>query len=239
MLNTKIILVHPTHPGNIGATARAMKNMGLSQLTLVQPKQFPHAEATVRASGADDILANVVVCDPLEQALVDCQIVLGTSARDRRLEWPSCTPRAAAKTISELPKECRAAIVFGRESSGLTNDELALCHTQIHIPTVAHFSSLNLSAAVQLIAYEIYLQSCANEQHVLLEQHVQDLASVDDLNGFFKQLQETMIDVNFLDMRQPRKLMHRLRRLFQRAQLSTTEIHILRGFLSAVDKKIN
>ena len=157
MLNTKIILVHPTHPGNIGATARAMKNMGLSQLTLVQPKQFPHAEATVRASGADDILANVVVCDTLEQALVDCQLVLGTSARDRRLEWPSCTPRAAAKTISELPKECRAAIV----------------------------------------------------------------------------------DVNFLDMRQPRKLMHRLRRLFQRAQLSTTEIHILRGFLSAVDKKIN
>ena len=239
MLNTKIILVHPTHPGNIGATARAMKNMGLSQLTLVQPKQFPDAEATVRASGADDILANAVLCDTLEEAIAGCQLVLGTSARDRRLEWPSCTPREAATTIKQLPDNFQAAIVFGRESSGLTNDELALCHIQIHIPTVAHFSSLNLSAAVQLIAYEIYIQSISDGQHIARDRDCEELASADDLNGFFKQLQETMIDVNFLDERQPRKLMHRLRRLFQRAQLSITEINILRGFLSAVDKKIN
>lgn len=237
MLHTRIILVHPTHPGNIGATARAMKNMGLSQLTLVQPKQFPHAEASVRASGADDILAHAVVVDTLEEAMQGCQLVFATSARSRRLEWPSCTPRESAKMIAELPTHTQAAIVFGRESSGLTNEELALCHMQIHIPAVEHFSSLNLSASVQLIVYEMYLFSLNGQNDTQSESSI-DLASTDDLHSFFKHLQQTMIDVNFLDARQPRKLMHRLRRLFQRAQLSKTEIHILRGFLSAINKKI-
>lgn len=239
MLNTRIILVNPTHPGNIGATARAMKNMGLSHLTLVKPKQFPHAEASTRASGADDILANARVVETLEEGILGCQLVLATSARTRRLEWPSCTPKEAATTIAQLPNNYQAALVFGRESSGLTNDELALCHMQIHIPTVPQFSSLNLSAAVQIIAYEIYLLSLSHTQHIVLEDRFVDMASTDDLNGFFKQLQQTMIDVNFLDARQPRKLMHRLRRLFQRTKLSMTEINILRGFLSAIDKKLN
>lgn len=237
MLSTRIILVQPTHPGNIGAAARAMKNMGLSQLTLVQPKQFPHAEASVRASGADDVLAHARVVNTLEEAMQGCQLVFATSARSRRLEWPSCTPRESAQLIAALPANAQAAIVFGRESSGLTNEELALCHMQIHIPTVAHFSSLNLSAAVQLIAYEMYLFSL-NGQNNIQNELSTDLASADDLQCFFKHLQQTMIDVNFLDVRQPKKLMHRLRRLFQRAQLSKTEIHILRGFLSAINKKM-
>lgn len=236
VMSVRIVLTNPSHPGNIGATARAMKNMGLSQLYLVQPKLFPHHDATVRASGADDILAQIIVVDTLEQALVGCEQVFATSARSRRLEWPQCTPREAAVEINQHP-DMSTAIVFGRESSGLTNDELALCHTHIHIPTVETFSSLNLASAVQVVVYEIFAVSCEQVAATpVTDDH--ERATVDEQNGFFDHLRETMVRVNFLNPQQPRKLMQRLRRLFQRAQMSKTELNILRGFLSSVDKSL-
>ncbi len=235
MQNTRIVLTHPSHPGNIGATARAMKNMGLSELYLVNPKVFPHHDATVRASGADDVLRTAVIVDRLEDALHDCQHVFATSARSRRLEWPLCTPREAATNIISNQPE-KAVIVFGRESSGLTNDELSLCHTHIYIPTQEHFSSLNLAAAVQVVVYELFASQHATEGEVANAKS--DLATTDEQNGFICHLADTMVQVGFLNPRQPRKLMQRIRRLFARAQLSKTEINILRGFLSAVDKHI-
>ncbi len=235
MINTRIILTHPSHPGNIGATARAMKNMGLNELYLVKPKLFPHHEATVRASGADDILRSACVVDTLADALVGCQLTFATSARNRRLEWPLCTPREAASQIGQQP-HLKSAIVFGRESSGLTNDELSLCQTHIHIPTQEEFSSLNLAAAVQVIVYELL----ATNEKVINEQNsnAETLATMDEQNRLIEHLRGIMIHVNFLNPRQPRKLTQRLRRLIARAKISQTEVNILRGFLSAVDKKI-
>lgn len=234
-MSVRIVLTNPSHPGNIGATARAMKNMGLSELYLVNPKLFPHHDATVRASGADDILANITVVASLQEALVDCEKTFATSARERRLEWPQCTPREAALQIHSSPAES-TAIVFGRESSGLTNDELALCHTHIHIPTVKNFSSLNLAAAVQVVVYELY--AVHYEQIDAAPAVKYERATSDEQNGFFDQLRDTMIRVNFLNPQQPRKLMQRMRRLFQRAEMSKTEVNILRGFLSSVDKSL-
>jgi tRNA (cytidine32/uridine32-2'-O)-methyltransferase len=235
MLNTRIVLMNPTHPGNIGAAARAMKNMGLSELYLVKPKLFPHHDATVRASGADDILQKAVVVDTLPAALVGCERVYATSARSRRLEWPLCTPREAAEQM-KVQTELKSCVIFGRESSGLTNEELSLAQTHISIPTEESFSSLNLAQAVQVIVYEIY--ASRNENQSVQNKASDELATVDDQNGFLDHLRELMIHVNFLNPRQPRKLMQRVRRLFQRAEMSKTEVNILRGFLSAVDKKI-
>lgn len=235
MLTTRIVLTEPSHPGNIGATARAMKNMGLHELYLVKPKLFPHYDATVRASGADDILQQAVVVDTLEAALVGCEKVYATSARSRRLEWPLCTPHEAAKTI-QIDAALKSCVIFGRESSGLTNEELALAHTHIHIPTNNAFSSLNLSQAVQVIVYEIFATS--QQAETIQNVEATTLATVDEQNGFFEHMREVMISVNFLNPRQPRKLMQRIRRLFQRAEMTQTEVNILRGFLSSVDKKI-
>ena len=231
----RIVLTEPSHPGNIGAVARAMKNMGFSELYLVNPSQFPHVEATVRASGADDVLANAVVVDALSEALVGCAFVMATSARERRLEWPLYTAReGAAQIASRSSSNC--AIVFGRESSGLTNAELALSHAQIHIPTNTAFSSLNLAAAVQVIVYELRMALISDEAVPALTVSEDQVAPNEALEGLVQHLQSTMTSVKFLNPSQPRKLMHRLRRFFLRASPTTTEINILRGFLSAVDK---
>lgn len=233
-MSVRIILTEPTHPGNIGAAARAMKNMALSSLYLVNPAQFPSTEATVRASGADELLANAVVVSSLKDAIAGCDTIFATSARRRGLEWPLCTPREAAEQIS-IQKEAEVAIIFGRESSGLTNEELMLAQTHIHIPTSANFSSLNLGAAVQVIAYELFQAEVGEGINKSVDK-TESVASADELNGFFDHLRTTMIHANFLNPRQPKKLLGRLRRLFYRAALTKTEINILRGFLSAVDK---
>lgn len=235
MLNTiRIVLVNPSHPGNIGATARAMKNMGLSSLYLVDPHQFPHQEATVRAAGADDILANTVLVNTLEEAVADCRLVFGSSARSRSLPWPNCTPRECAEKVIQ-PAVQPAAIVFGRESSGLSNEELALCHYHVHIPTVDDFASLNLAAAVQVISYEIYLASI--EPPVWSDQEDQP-ATVEQIFGFLKQLELLLVDIEFLDPNHPKLLLQRLQRLFNRARLEEKEIHILRGILSTIEKRL-
>jgi tRNA (cytidine32/uridine32-2'-O)-methyltransferase len=232
LTNIRIILVGTSHPGNIGAAARAMKNMGLSRLYLVSPKVFPHVDATARASGADDILANAVVTDSLAEALSNCKLVIGTSARLRDLPMPLFSPReAAAKAIAEAQQH-ELAIVFGRESSGLTNEELYCCHYQINIPTNAEYSSLNLGAAVQVVVYELYLASLAKPQQN--DQFNAELASADEMELFFNHLQQTLFAIKFLKPTHSRKLMLRLRLLFNRARVDKNELNILRGILTAM-----
>jgi TrmH family RNA methyltransferase len=235
--NVRIILVEPSHPGNIGGVARAMKNMGLSQLTLVSPEKFPHSDATTRAAGADDVLNAAVVVDSLRSAITDCSMVLGASARLRTLSWPQLDPREAGDKIISVSQSSRVAVVFGRERTGLTNSELDLCQYLVHIPTNKNFSSLNLAAAVQVMAYEIF----THEQQISQPNATtkdESLASQQDVQRFYEHLEEVLIRIDFLDPAQPRKLMRRLRRLFNRAQPDDVEINILRGILTAVDKGV-
>ena len=153
--NIRIVLVHTSHPGNIGAAARAMKTMNLQHLVLVSPKCYPHPDAIARAAGADDILHHCEVVDTLSEAIADAQLVIGTSARMRHLSWPQLTPRECGQTAVRHAQDQDVAIVFGREKSGLSNDELQLCHYHVQIPCNPDYASLNLGAAVQVLAYEV------------------------------------------------------------------------------------
>ena len=234
--NVRIVLVEPSHPGNIGAAARAMKNMSLNQLYLVTPGKFPHPEASVRASGADEILDAAVVTDDLQAALADCALVFGTSARLRTLKWPQLDPHQAAQRICSACQASTVAIVFGRERTGLTNAELDLCQYLVHIPCNDDFSSLNLAAAVQVLSYEI--MSVSQQLSAQASPAVDELpVSQEEMQGFYRHLEQTLIAIEFLDPEQPKKLMRRLRRLFSRAQPVQSEINILRGILSAIDKQ--
>ncbi len=229
--NIRIVLVNTSHPGNIGAVARAMKNMCLERLYLVEPYDFPSAEATSRSSGADDLLAQAVVCTTLEEALVGCRFVVGTSARNRSISWPVMAPRECAARLVEESVVGEVALVFGREDSGMTNDELERCHYLVSIPSNPDFSSLNLGAAVQVLAYELMM--AAPLVKPLPEEEGRDLAVADEMESFFQHLEQTLIELEFLDSSQPRKLMRRLRRFFNRARPDQTEVNILRGILSA------
>jgi len=230
--NIRIVLINTSHPGNIGAVARAMKTMGLLRLHMVHPKTFPCAEATARASGADDVLANAVVVDTLEEALAGCRLVIGTSDRNRTIEWPSLSPKQAASQLQSEASQGDVALVFGREASGMTNDELELCHFLVSIPCNPDFSSLNLASAVQVLAYELQL-AYAEERGASAVGEKRDLATADEMESFFEHLQQTLVDLCFLNPDQPRQLMRRLRRLYNRAQPDKTEMNILRGTLSA------
>jgi len=230
--NIQIILVGITHPGNIGAAARAMKTMGLSQLRLVQPKIFPSVEATARASGADDILANAQIFDTLEDSIKDCHLVFGTSTRSRHLIWPTLTPKVCAEKSRQSAE--KVAIIFGREQSGLTNAELQLCHFLVQIATNPTFSSLNVASAVQIVAYELH-ESFINhsEEIVALENPP---ASAEMMGHFYQHLEQTLIDIEFLDPEKPKHLMRRLHRLFNRIQPIESEVNILRGILTAAQR---
>jgi tRNA (cytidine32/uridine32-2'-O)-methyltransferase len=230
--NIRIVLVDTSHPGNIGAAARAMKNMSLRQLHLVTPHHYPHQEATSRASGADDLLNDARVAGSLDEALSGCRLVVGTSARTRSIDWPVVSPREAAAKLVEEARQGDVALVFGRERSGLTNSELDRCTFLVHIPTNEAYSSLNLGAAVQILAYEVYL---AQKQDLRVDPDAQrDLASADMLQGFHQHLAQALDDIGFTDPRQSEKLLRRLRSLFQRARPDKDEINILRGMLSAM-----
>lgn len=232
----RFVLVETTHTGNIGAAARAMKSMGLSRLYLVRPKRLPDADAIARAAGADDLLASAAVCDSLVDALRGCRLVIGSSARLRSLEWPMLEPPQCADTLLREAAEGEVALVMGRESSGLTNAELAHCQYLAHVPTNPGFSSLNLAAAVQVFAYEIRRvhRSGTEEQ---LRQEMPEPAPAEVLDGFHAHLTRALIDIGFADPEQSRKLGRRLRRLFNRARPDPTEINILRGILSAAQGK--
>lgn len=238
MMNVRIILVGTTHPGNIGATARAMKNMGLRDLALVRPQYFPHEDATARASGAEDILEAAILADTLEEALQDCTYVAGASARSRTIGWPSMAPRECAERLLVESAHGRVAVVFGPEQSGLTNDHLDLCHTLLTIPTDPGFSSLNLAMAVQVMSYELRVAGLTEpDQPDRASGHDArvPLASGSELEHFYAHLERVLIDRGFLDRDNPRHLMRRLRRLFARATPDRNEINILRGILASFE----
>ena len=231
--NIRIVMVNTSHPGNIGAVARVIKNMSLSSLYLVEPRHFPSEEANARSSGALDILQNAVVCESLEQAVADCELVIGTSARERSADWPVLNPRLSANKLVETARQSQVALVMGRESSGLTNQELDLCQYLVHIPSNPDYNSLNVAMAVQVFAYEIYLQMQTTlEQNVESDEEVAALTS-GQMQNFFVHLEQTLLDIDFLDERRSELLMRRLRQLFYRARPSQDEMNILRGILSA------
>jgi tRNA (cytidine32/uridine32-2'-O)-methyltransferase len=254
LAQVRIVLVETSHPGNIGAAARAMKNMGLKNLTLVNPVAFPHADATSRASGADDILQRTRVVASLDEAIADCALVLGASARQRSLPWPILGPPDAARQALDVGAGgASVAFMFGREDSGLSNDELQRCHYHVQIPTVADFSSLNLAMAVQVLSYELrlyylrvleegsdntHLERMAGRMTSPLDKGWDvPLASVEEFEQFLAHLEAVLVEIEFHDPQRPRQLFQRLRRLFQRAHPDRMEINILRGILRNVQRK--
>jgi tRNA (cytidine32/uridine32-2'-O)-methyltransferase len=236
----RIVLVGTTHPGNIGASARAMKAMGFRRLSLVSPKTFPAADATALASGADDVLASAQVADSLAAAIEDCAMVFGTTARMRHLQWPVLSPAEAAEQVRVAVAEGPVAIVFGREQSGLSNAELDLCQRAIRIPTEPAFNSLNLAQAVQICAYELRnaVLMAPLDQHVGTSENRDRPATVAELDRLHQHLMETMTVAEYFDPSNPKLLERRIRRLLNRANLRQSEAQILRGFLAAVSRKL-
>ncbi|MDG2421728.1 MAG: RNA methyltransferase [Gammaproteobacteria bacterium] len=240
--NVKVVLVNTSHPGNIGASARAMKNMGLSNLALVQPKDFPSGVAVGRAASAVDILESAEIFDSLEQAVSDCALVICASARSRKIPWPMLTPEESATKILKEVNANKVAIVFGREDAGLNNDELQLGHFHVQIPAEKNCSSLNLAAAVLVICYEIYklsLRSISKELIKDQDHWDQKLATNGEVEYFYKHLERVMIAIDFHDPENPRQLIQRVRRLFNRIRIDVMEMNILRGILSNVENAIN
>lgn len=233
--NLRVVMVEISHPGNIGAAARAMKTMGQKRLYLVNPAIFPSAEVTARAAGADDLLDDAVICNTLNEAVCDCVLVVGTTARIRRVPWMVEGPRAGAARIVETARSGQVAVVFGREDNGLNNEELGLCNTVVQIPTNPGFSSLNVAAAVQLVCYEIMQAAGAG---AITRESSEPLASAEQMRHFYRHLETCMTEVGFLNPRKPRLLMRRMKRLFNRTQLDQNEINILLGFLTAVQEYI-
>lgn len=227
----KIVLVETSHPGNIGAVARAMKNMAVTQLVLVAPKIFPSADATARASGADDLLYRAKVCGTLQEAIADCSWVIGASARRRTISWPEVTPRECAekKAGGEFPG--KMAIVFGRENSGLNNQELDACHFLLRIPCNSEYSSLNLAAAVQVVCYELFLASGQPQLDAGNAADRSEPASAEQMEQFYTHMHEALVDIDFLQDGQSKSVMRRLRRIYNRAALDAKEVDILRGIL--------
>ena len=237
--NIRVVLVETSHPGNIGATARAMKTMQQKNLVLVAPKIYPSAECTARATGADDILQNAKVHDSLKTAIQDCNLVYGTTARDRSIEWPVLSPAEAAREIVASPKGSSIAILFGREQSGLSNEEMDLCHRAIRIPANPEYSSLNIAAAVQIISYELLVHVLDATQNMAECDDKTPMATHEEMEMLYAHLEQTMIEVGFFNPEKPRRLMRRLKRLFNRAQLDNNELNILRGFLAAIQDNIS
>lgn len=235
--NIRIVLVNTSHAGNIGAAARAMKNMHLSQLFLVSPADFPSPEATARATGADDVLAKATICGTLDEALVGCRWVVGTTARQRRIGWPTLTPRAISTEVLNRSVVAPVALVFGRERMGLTNEEVDKCQALVSIPGNADFCSLNIASAVQILAYELHLAALASEELTPTENDGRGApSSADELERFYQELEKVLIKIDFLNPENPRKLMRRLRRMFGRTDPDTNELNILRGILTAIQQ---
>lgn len=234
----KIVLIETSHPGNIGAVARAMKNMGLSQLVLVNPKEYPSQVASARASSAADILNAAQVFNTLEEAVADCQVVVGASARLRKVSWPQMDVRETAAKAMQVTdaQDGKMAILFGREDSGLSNVEMDKCHYLAHIPSNPDYSSLNIAAAVQVFAYEL-LMAANLKAEVDLQGYKHALATAEQLEGFYTHLQQGLIDIAFLETNKNARFMRRMRRLFNRAQLDVREVDILRGILTAAQRQ--
>jgi tRNA (cytidine32/uridine32-2'-O)-methyltransferase len=231
---TRIVLVETSHPGNIGAAARAMKTMCLTDLVLVSPLEFPHADASARASGAVDVLERARVVKTLDEALAGCTLVAGTSARQRGLGPPVLAPREClARVHAAAAAGQETALVFGRERIGLTNEELGRCHILVNIPSNPDYSSLNLAAAVQVLGYEFMLAQGAVPA---VGESEDTPATAEEMEKLFEHMETAALETGFLDPANPKHLMRRIRRLFHRAQPDQNEVHILRGLLSALQQ---
>lgn len=236
----RIVLVGTQHPGNIGSAARAMRTMGLRRLALVAPERFPHPEAAALAAGAGDVLAAAACFDTLVEAVADCRLVLGCTARSRRIALDELSPRdAAARAVAGASGGGEVALVFGRERTGLDNAELQLCHAAVHIPADPDYGSLNLAAAVQVLAYELRLGLLAPAAPILVPASATVPAADGDvpashaeLEGFFAQLADTLDAIDFHKGRTPDSAMRKLRRIFLRAGLDDRDVRLLRGVLA-------
>lgn len=239
--NIRFVMVNTSHPGNIGAAARALKTMGFAELYLVDPKQFPAEEAVWRAAGGLDVLDRVKVVATLDEALADCRLVLGTSARGRRIPWPLLTPREAGDRVWSEAASHPLAILFGREDRGLTNEELHRCHLHVHIPGNPDYSVLNIASALQIIAYEVRM-SWLNEaagKPLSLEDWDMPPADHQQMERYFDHLEETLVTIGFLDPDNPRQTMTRMRRLYNRVRLDEMELNIMRGMLTSLQNFIH
>ncbi|MCP3852607.1 MAG: RNA methyltransferase [Gammaproteobacteria bacterium] len=234
--NIRIVMINTSHPGNIGAAARVMKNMGLERLYLVNPKEFPNYEATAMASGADDLLSKAIVCSSFEEALEGCQLVLGTTARERKIQHEFIDGREAGTLSVQESSQHEVALVFGRERTGLTNDEIGLCHKLINIPTNPDYSSLNVASAVQIVSYEVMMALRALEDSEEEIEDVEEFSSSENIERFYEHLQQTLIDIDFLNLKQSPQLMPKLRHIYNRIRLKQEEVNILRGILSKTQK---
>lgn len=238
--NISIVLVEASHPGNIGAAARAMKNMGLTRLVLVAPQRFPHEEAIWRAVSAADVLDQARVVPDIDSALAGARLVVGASARQRRIPWPVLDARRAAADIAATAAVGEVAVLFGREDNGLSNDELMRCNLHLAIPTSAAYSSLNLAMAVQVVCYELHMLRAAGELPAQADARWDAPPATDaDMQRFYTHLEETLVQIGFLDPAAPRQLMPRLRRLYGRLRLDEMELNILRGILTETQKRIH
>lgn len=236
LARVRVVMVSTTEPGNIGAAARALKNMALSTLYLVNPSNFPCAAATARASGADDVLQNCVVCNSLEEAISGCNLVIGASARQRSIKWQQVDAQEACVMIEQTinTNQQEVAVVFGTENSGLTNAELDLCQVLMTIPANPAYSSLNIAQAVQVFSYQLHQQYI--KKQTTTKPDTQNFASADELAYFYEHLEQVLVSIGYMDVNRPSELlMRRLRKIFHRTNLYKDEVAIFRGILSKIE----
>ncbi|MGU3144588.1 tRNA (cytosine(32)/uridine(32)-2'-O)-methyltransferase TrmJ [Vibrio cholerae] len=235
----KVVLVGTTHSGNIGSAARAMKVMGLSQMVLVDSQCQVDAQAIALAAGASEIALNAQIYPTLEAAVADCGLVVGTSARSRTLEWPMLEPRECGEKLISEANQHSVAMVFGRERTGLTNDELQLCHYHVCVPANPEYSSLNLAMAVQLLSYEVRMAYLALQQSSQSSTLQEEYPRHQELERFYAHLEQVIMQTEFISAQQPGQVMNKLRRMFTRARPEAQEINTLRGILTSVQKSIS
>ena len=236
-LGTRIVLVRPTHSGNIGAAARAMATMGMGELVLVQPHAPIDDQARALAANALDILTTASSVEQLDDAIADCKLVCGTSARARRIDWPTIAPRRCGSLVVEATQRGHVAILFGPERTGLTNAEMDRCQHLVRIPTASTYSSLNVASAVQILTYEIWMAMSGSEGKLDADDQA-EAVDQEQMHRFYDHLEQLLVAVEFLDPDNPRLLMRRLRRLFNRAQPDQNEMNILRGILTETLKRL-
>jgi len=230
--------VETSHPGNIGGAARAMKTMGLSQLWLVRPTRYPDPQADWRAAGALDVLERAVVVDSVDAAIGDCTYVIGTSTRSRRIPWPLSTAREFATELRDRPNAGPVAILFGRETSGLTNDELQRCNTHLQIPANPDYPSLNVAMAVQVVCYELY-QAQATPSESAAPSWDREPATARAIEALLAHWQTVLTRVEFVEPSNPGQVMTRLRRLLLRVRADETEVAMLRGALTEIERALD
>ncbi|MCE0493185.1 tRNA (cytosine(32)/uridine(32)-2'-O)-methyltransferase TrmJ [Vibrio salinus] len=237
--NVKVVLVGTSHSGNIGSAARAMKVMGLSRMVLVDPQCSVDGQAIALAAGASDIALNATVVSTLQEAIEDCALVVGSSARSRSLEWPMMTSRECGEKVATEACQHMAAMVFGRERTGLTNDELQLCHYHVAIPANPEYSSLNLAMAVQTLSYEVRMAHLQLVQSHYRQTQPDDYPRHKELEMFYEHLENVLLQTEFIEKDKPNQVINKMRRLYNRARPEVQELNILRGILTSIEKRLS